>query len=177
MIRHLAYILLAFLFTSIIASSTVSAQFINLRLTVEPELRATIIQPLDFGTQITNSGRTRIQLGDANMGIFSVRAYHTQNIYIELQYPDALKNNEPGVEADIPLELGMAYNNSGSDDPQNSRPLPLNEGLVSITQNTSPELEADVWKQMYIYVYGSIVIGNIPNGIYTGDIVLNLDYD
>jgi hypothetical protein len=26
-------------------------------------------------------------------------------------------------------------------------------------------------------VYGSIVIGNIPNGIYTGDIILNLDYD
>ncbi|MFP8488587.1 hypothetical protein ACKGJO_05745 [Gracilimonas sp. Q87] len=176
MIRHLAYILLAILLTTF-ATSTAFAQFINLRLTVEPELRASIIQPLDFGTQITNSGRTRIQLGDANMGIFSVRAYHTQNIYIELQYPDALENNEPGVEADIPLELGMAYNNSGTDNPQNSRPLPLNKGLVSITQNTSIELENDVWKQMYIYVYGSIVIGNIPNGIYTGDIVLNLDYD
>jgi hypothetical protein len=111
------------------------------------------------------------------MGIFSVRAFHTQNIYIELQYPDALEINEPGIAADLPLELGMAYNNTGTDNPQNSTHLPLNKGLVSITQNTSLELEADVWKQMYIYVYGSIVIGNIPNGIYTGDIILNLDYD
>lgn len=111
------------------------------------------------------------------MGIFSIRAFHTQNIYIELQYPEALVNNEPGVEANIPLNLGMAYNNTGTENPQNSRPLPLNEGLVSITQNTTQELEAEVWKQMYVYVYGSIVIGNIPNGIYTGDIVLSLDYD
>ncbi|MDZ7807190.1 MAG: hypothetical protein U5K71_08740 [Gracilimonas sp.] len=176
MIRHSYYILLSLLIC-LFATTSVSAQFINLRLTVEPELRATIVQPLDFGIQITNSGRTTIQLGDANMGIFSVRAYHTQNIYIDLQYPDALENSEPGVTADIPLELGMSFNNSGNDNPQNSTPLPLNEGLVSITQNTTPELEADVWKQMYIYVYGSIVIGNIPNGIYTGDIVLNLDYD
>jgi hypothetical protein len=176
MTKPLSYILLIILFNLGITAA-VSAQFINLRLTVEPELRATVIQPLDFGTQITNSGRTSIELGDANMGIFSVRAYHTQNIFIDLQYPDALENNEPGVTADIPLELGMSFNNSGTDNPQNSTPLPLNEGLVSITQNTTPETDADVWKQMYIYVYGSIVIGNIPNGIYTGDIILNLDYD
>lgn len=176
MIRPSASIFLSLLI-GLFAASTVSAQFINLRLTVEPELRATVIQPLDFGTQVTNSGRTTILLGDTNMGIFSVRAFHTQNIYIELQYPDALENNEPGITADIPLNLSMAYNNSGSDNPQNSTPLPLNEGLVSITQNTTPELEAEVWKQMYIYVYGSIVIGNIPNGIYTGDIILSLDYD
>ena len=176
MIKHSAYILLSFLIL-LIATSTTSAQFINLRLTIEPELRATVIQPLNFGTQVTNSGRTEIQLGDANMGIFSIRAFHTQNIYIELQYPEALENNEPRITANIPLELGMAYNNSGSDNPQNSTTLPLNEGLVSITQNTTPEQEAEVWKQMYIYVYGSIVIGNIPNGIYTGDIILTLDYD
>jgi hypothetical protein len=176
MTKPLSYILLIILFNLGITAA-VSAQFINLRLTVEPELRATVIQPLDFGTQITNSGRTSIELGDANMGIFSVRAYHTQNIFIDLQYPDALENNEPGVTADIPLELGMSFNNSGTDNAQNSTPLPLNEGLVSITQNTTPETDADVWKQMYIYVYGSIVIGNIPNGIYTGDIILNLDYD
>ncbi len=176
MIKHIAYISLIVII-SIGTSSPLAAQFINLRLTVEPELRATVVQPLDFGTQITNSGSTTIELGDANMGIFSVRAYHTQNIFIDLQYPDALENNEAGIAADIPLELGMSFNNTGSDNPQNSTPLPLNKGLVSITQNTTPESEADVWKQMYIYVYGSIVIGNIPNGIYTGDIILNLDYD
>lgn len=176
MTKHFLYIPLIILFILGIPSAA-SAQFINLRLTIEPELRATVVQPLDFGTQITNSGRTTIELGDANMGIFSVRAYHTQNIYIDLQYPEALENNAPGVVADIPLELGMSFNNTGTENPQNSTPLPLNEGLVSITQNTTPETEADVWKQMYIYVYGSIVIGNIPNGIYTGDIILNLDYD
>lgn len=175
MIKRLPLILICFF--TLFGSTTSFAQYINLRLTVEPELRASVLQPLDFGVQVTNSGRTEIQLGDANMGVFSIRALYTQNVYIELQYPDALKNNEPGVTANIPLELNMSYNNTGSDNPQNSTPLPLNSGLVSIAENTSPEPDDEVWKQMYIYVFGSIEIGNIPNGLYTGDIILSLDYD
>lgn len=154
-----------------------SAQFINLQLRVEPELTATVERSLDFGTQITNSGRTEVLLGDANMGIFKIQAFYTQNIYLDLNYPDALTNTNPTVNASIPLQLDLAYNNTGGNSVGNAIPLPANNGLVSIYENTQEEFDNEIWKEMYIFVYGAIEVGNIPNGTYTGNIVLSVDYD
>ncbi|MAL16722.1 MAG: hypothetical protein CL670_08890 [Balneola sp.] len=153
------------------------AQYINLQLKIEPELSATIEQDLNFGTQVTNSGRTEIQLGDVNMGVFSIKAFHTQNVYLNLHYPNALSNDNPAIDSDIPLELNLAYNNTGTNNANNSNPVPSNGGFISIHEYTALESRNDVWKQMYLYVYGAIEIGNIPNGVYTGDIVLSVDYD
>lgn len=153
------------------------AQFINLQLRVEPELSATVEQNLDFGTQVTNSGRTEIQLGDVNMGVFSIRAFHTQNLYLTLQYPETLVNDTPGIEDEIPLELEIAYNNRGNNNPLNALLLSNNSGLISIHERTQEEFDQEVWKEMYLYVYGAIEVGNIANGVYSGDIVLSVDYD
>lgn len=169
-------IILLFLFSSFLASP-VSAQFINLQLKVEPELSATVEQDLDFGTQVTNSGRTEIQLGDINMGVFSVKAFHTQNVYLTLQYPESLESDNPANEAEIPLELNMAYNNTGQNSINGADILSDNNGMVSIHEDTRLESRNDIWKIMYIYVYGAINVGNVPNGVYTGDIVLSVDYD
>lgn len=165
------------LFFTLIFSSLTSAQFINLQLKIEPELSATVEQDLDFGTQITNSGRTEIQLGDVNMGVFSIKAFHTQNVYLTLQYPEVLESGNPSNEAEIPLELNMAYNNSGQNSVNGAAILSNNNGLVSIHEDTRLESQNDIWKTMYIYVYGAITVGNVPNDVYTGDIVLSVDYD
>lgn len=172
LIRHIAFIVV--LFGMMVPAQ---AQFINLQLKVEPELSATVEQNLDFGTQVTNSGRTEIQLGDVNMGVFSIRAFHTQNLYLTLQYPELLQSENPENEDEIPLELEMAYNNRGNNIPANARMLLDNSGLISIHENTQAEFDGQVWKQMYIYVFGAIEVGNIANGIYTGDIILSVDYD
>ncbi len=155
----------------------VQAQFINLQLRVEPELSATVEQNLDFGTQVTNSGITQIRLGDVNMGVFSIRAIRTQNIYLSLQYPEALVNENAPSVAQIPMQLEMAYNNTGTNKVENAKVLPISGRLISIHENTAAESEKDIWKEMYIYVYGAIDVGNIPNGIYTADIILSVDYD
>ncbi|WP_020402046.1 hypothetical protein [Gracilimonas tropica] len=169
-------IILLFLFSACYVSPT-SAQFINLQLKVEPELSATVEQDLDFGTQVTNSGRTEIQLGDINMGVFSIKAFHTQNVYLTLQYPESLESDNPANEAEIPLELNMAYNNTGQNSINGADILSDNNGMVSIHEDTRLESRNDIWKIMYIYVYGAINVGNVPNGVYTGDIVLSVDYD
>lgn len=156
---------------------TVHAQFINLQIKIEPELSATVEQDLDFGTQISNSGRTEIQLGDVNMGVFSIRAFHTQNVYLNLQYPSLLTNNDPAVNATIPLELNIAYNNTGTNAIESAVQLAGNNGLVSVHERTELRNRNDIWKQLYLYIYGAIEVGNIPNGVYTGDIVLSVDYD
>jgi hypothetical protein len=158
-------------------SFPIHAQFINLQLRIEPELSASVEQHLDFGTQVTNSGRTEIQLGDVNMGVFSIKAYYTQNVYLSMQYPVALVNNAMEDETKIPIQLHMAYNNSGKNTIKNAIPLPVAGGLVSIHENTALQNKSDIWQEMFIYVYGTIDVGNIPNGVYTGDIVLSLDYD
>ncbi|MCH2450886.1 MAG: hypothetical protein MK198_12180 [Gracilimonas sp.] len=174
MIKYIFFIIL-FLFPPL--TEYVYGQFINLQLKVEAELSATVEQNLNFETQIANSGRTEIQLGDVNMGVFSIRAFRTQNLYINLEYPDALTPTDTQIDAEIPLELNLSYNNSGTNTVSNSTPLPSNKGMVSVHESTQLEFDKELWKQLFIYVYGAIDVGNIPNGIYTGDIVLSVDYD
>ncbi|SMO82094.1 hypothetical protein [Gracilimonas mengyeensis] len=176
MIKYAVHIL--FLILVGICWTPAEAQFVNLQIRVEPELSAEVQQELDFGTQITNSGRSQIGLGDVNMGIFSIRAYYTQNVYLNLTFPDALIHSNPAIDQEIPMELSISYNNSGLNRPSESTPLPSEGGLVAIHENTTNLTStSDIWKEMYIYVYGYIDIGNIPNGEYTGDIVLTVDYD
>lgn len=172
MIKRLPYILFF-----LIVSLPSQAQFINLQLTIDAELTATVEQPLDFGTQLTNAGRIDIGLGDVNMGIFSIRAFRTQNIFIELDYPTALRNPNPEVSEDIPLDLSLAYNNSGTNSIENATQLPAENGFISITENTQTAYDSEIWKELFLYVYGSIDVGNVPNGIYSGDIVLTVDFD
>lgn len=158
-------------------SHSAQAQFINLRFKIEPELSATVEHNLDFGTQIVNSGHIEVNLGDINMGVFSVKAFHTQNVFLDLQYPAALVNNTTETDAEIPIDLKMAYNNSGINIVENASPLSTNNGYVSIHERTELLGQKSIWQILYIYVYGAIDIGNIPNGLYTGDIILSVSYD
>ncbi|MBO6586092.1 MAG: hypothetical protein JJ953_08320 [Gracilimonas sp.] len=162
---------------SFLLSINAKAQFINLQLKIEPELSATVEQNLDFGTLISNTGITEIQLGDVNMGVFSIRAFYTQNVYINLEYPEVLVNGQTGNNQEIPLSLSMSYNNSGTNSISSSSPIPSSGGMVSIHDNTNLTNSNEIWKQLFIYVYGSIEVGNIPNGVYTGEVVLSVDYD
>ncbi|MCP9290088.1 MULTISPECIES: hypothetical protein [Gracilimonas] len=160
-----------------ILSTNSIAQFINLQLKIEPELSATVEQNLDFGTLISNTGTTEIQLGDVNMGVFSIRAFYTQNVYINLEYPEVLVHSQAGISQEIPLSLNMSYNNSGTNSITSANSIPASGGMVSIHDNTNLTNPSEIWKQLYIYVYGSIEVGNIPNGVYTGEVILSVDYD
>lgn len=157
--------------------NALQAQFVNLRLKIEPELTTTVEQDLTFGTLISNSGRTEIQLGDLNVGVFSIRAYHTQNVYMNLQFPSTLKSISNAITDEIPIDLRINYNNSGVNAPLNSKELVDNQGYISIHEQTNLIKTNDIWKQMFIYVYGAINIGNVPNGIYTAEVILSIDYD
>lgn len=154
-----------------------SAQFINIELSVEPEISASVEQNLDFGTQVINSGRNEISLGDLSMGIFSIKAYYSQNVYLTLDYPRALTHLNPAIENEIPLELSISYNNSGNNDFSEATPLVNNNGLIAIHDNTEGLSSNEVWQELYLYVYGAITVGTIPNGIYSGDILLTVEYD
>ncbi|MFA5667816.1 MAG: DUF4402 domain-containing protein [Balneolaceae bacterium] len=150
------------------------AQFINLQITIEPELSVEVERALDFGQVISNSGIKEINIGDINTGIFSIRAIRSQSLYFELTYPDALFMVDNRID-NIPLKLQTSYNNSGDINISNAQILSNNSGIINVggTTNNSGAL----WRKLYLYVYGSIDVGNIPNGVYSGTIVLYIDYD
>lgn len=156
--------------------NTLLAQFINLQIQVESEISTTVEQNLNFGSLVTNVGQQSIDLGDVNMGIFSVRAFHTQNIFIELHTPDFLRHPNPAISENIPINLNVAYNNSGTNNSDRATPLEGNSGFVDMNPSVTND-ENDIWKILYLYVYGYIDIGNIPNGEYTGSVQLVVGYD
>ncbi len=168
----------AFILFGLVPGS-VLAQFINLQIRIEPELSATVEQELDFGTFAINAGEQSIGISDVNAGIFSIRAYYTQNVFIDLILPPELTHINPAISDVIPIDLQLAYNNKGnrsSDEAvvleNNQGILPINEYGEIITSNS-----AEIWKEMYLFVFGSIYVNDIASGIYESDIVLSIEYD
>ena len=155
------------------------AQFINLQITIEPELSASIENELSFGDLVINSGTSSVGLGDVRMGVFNIKAYYTQNIYIQLKYPNALTHINPAITDQIPLELQLAYNNSGSNNFDQA--TLVGDQLVHIPvlkgNTITYETPTEVWQSLFLYVFGTISVGNIAQGEYTGIIVLLIEYD
>lgn len=176
MIKRCSIILL-FIYSLLYTS--LEAQFLNLQIRVEPELSATVEQNLDFGNIVTGTGQSVINLGDVNMGIFNIRAYYTQNVFITLDTPDALYHQNPSVADNIPISLSIAYDNSATPSASNATLLNNNQGFLAIHSQTEFENinQAEVWQNLELYVYGYIEVGNVTNGNYSGQVVLNVEYD
>ncbi|HCT52925.1 MAG TPA: hypothetical protein DF712_10730 [Balneola sp.] len=111
------------------------------------------------------------------MGIFSIKAYHTQSVIITLDTPEALTSINPAIDDLIPLDLEIAFNNTGVNNASNATILENKSGFISIYDGDEEISQSEIWKEMYLYIYGSIEIGNIRNGVYTGDIILSIEYD
>ncbi len=170
--KVISFFFILFLFHA----KVLTAQFINLQIQVESEISTTVEQDLDFGSLVSNVGEQTIELGDVRMGIFSIRAYHTQTIFVQLNTPEFLSHPNPAVSENIPLYLNVAYNNSGVNDSNRSIPLQGNSGYIEMSPSTTTRTN-DIWKIFYLYIYGYIDIGNIPNGEYSGSVQLVVAYD
>lgn len=163
----------------LLSTHEISAQFINLQIRVEPELSATVEQNLSFGQLVINSGISEVELGDLNMGIFNIRAYYTQNIFVSIDYPESLQHENPAIEDNIPLEINVSYNNSGSRNINNAIFLEDNNGYLPVSERATraQNVSQDYWQELYLYVYGTINVGNINEGEYNGEILLLIEYD
>lgn len=151
--------------------SITRSQFLDLRLDVDSELTASTEQPLNFGTLTTNSGQRHIKLGSMNMGIFSITALEHQLLLVTLDKPDVLRHDNPAIDATVPLTLYTRYNFS-SKDYQTAKPLPEATSYLKVKSNPDP----GPWNTIYIFMYGSVDIGDIPDGVYSNEIVLNVEY-
>jgi len=173
-------ILLQFLIVGLVFS-----QSIQFSIYVESELNATKQQDIDFQEVITNQGLTPVNLGDPGMGVFAITGNQELDVIVTI---DAPTNLTTGGSSDvIPFTLNFAYANKGENDindaimvagnsirfqllgrsegPASHPPTPPHSGYVP-TESTA-----------YIYVIGSLDVGDIDAGEYSGTVSLTVEYD
>ena len=155
------------------------AQFVNISLRVEPELSAEVVSNLSFGQIVSNTGVKNIQRGDPGMGVLSIKGFNNQRVYISVFEPSALTHQNPAIKDEIQLDLKVSVNNTGNDDITNSFEIQGTNNLINIhePENASVSGISKVWETLYLYVYGTLNIGNIPNGVYEGEIFFVIEYE
>ena len=170
--RHiLVYSILLFLIFPLQGFS----QSLNVQIDVTPEVQTTVVKDLDFGQVIAGLGSQSIPAGSPNMGIFRVRALRTQSVILQMDADEELLHEDPDVLDSIPIELQAAYTNFGMEDFELSTPLNnLGESIVLQSSNSNPSSE---WTSLYIYVFGDVDIGNVREGVYTGEVILTVIYE
>jgi len=173
MIRIVSCIALLLFFT--IRPSESKAQFLNIQIDVEPSVDTVVEQRLDFGQMVAGSGLQEIPLGSPNMGVFHIRALRTQRMLISIDADPTLTHSNPNVAVSIPMLIYANYTNNGIDNFRISNAL--SDQLETIIVE-SPDNNPDaMWSGIYIYIYGSIDLRNVPLGSYSGNIILTVVYE
>lgn len=151
------------------------SQSLNVQIDIDPEVQTTVERDLDFGQVIAGMGLHSIPPGSNSMGIFKVRALRTQSVILQMDADEALLHENPYVLDSIPIELQAAYTNFGIEDFELSSPLSnIGESIVLETSMSNPSSE---WTSLYVYVFGNVDIGNVREGVYTGEVVLTVIYE
>lgn len=166
-------ILIAILMIGCLANSSLS-QTVQFSMDVQPELGIEVLQDLNFGTVVANSGTQRIGLGDLQMGIFKIKALAAQSALLQIENPDHLISESPGDTKKIPLRIYAAY----SDGPANY------DDILSFKDNSlrislgSEDISSlsPTWESGYIFIYGDIEVGEVSEGSYSGTLTLNVTY-
>ena len=148
-----------------------SAQFVQLRLDIKPKTTVNAKQMLNFGSLPVNSGTTTINLGDPNMGIFNMRAIKYQTLLISYKKPFQLNHRNTEIEEHLPLQLDidLGYSNDRFNDTST-----LSETLQMITVKENND--KSFWNMLYMFLYGSVTVGDVPTGRYTNDVLINIHY-
>lgn len=166
-------VLLAFLLL-IGLSDTTQSQTVQFSMDVEPELGIEVLQDLNFGTVIANSGRQRISLGDARMGIFKIKALAAQNALLTLSKPESLSADQGNGQNEIPINIQAAYSNRPTGF-INVEHFNDNTLRISLGPGNADALSPS-WETGYVLIYGDIEVGDITGGSYSGTLLLNVTY-
>lgn len=150
-------------------------------------LSPTVKESFEFGFVFSDEGTKTINLGDDGMAVLSIKGIKFLDVIVNITKPAALIHTDPDISDEIPLtNLEAAYANEGANDisqavmfnnlqarfPVSSRenappgppPTPPHEGF------NAPQSTA------YIYLWGSIDVGNVASGKYTAIIDVTIEY-
>lgn len=156
--------------------TSTNAQYIHLQMDVEPELSARVVQNLSFGNVIAGSGINRIERGSRNMGIFEIRGLSSQEVLVSLNPPPGLFHTDSDTNTQLPISLEAAYLNTGSENIESAQPFREGNEARFILQEGNGSTGMSSWQSAFIYIYGNINVGELPEGVYQGTLVLTVEY-
>lgn len=136
---------------------------------------------LDFGQLMQNETRT-INLSDPDIAVIPITGVEYLDVLVTVDLPDFLENNGDQVA----VNLNMAYANRGADNVLDAVTF-TNSTIFRIRSRDDgpprppPTPDYDGYdppmETAYIYIYGTITVGNVSAGLYTGDVMIYVEYD
>ncbi len=124
---------------------------------------------LTFGTIVQQAGNVSVQLTSLSAGEVTIYGQKNRSVYVTLSPPSALVNGSNTI-----TYTPQAAYNSSADNPSSATVWSNPSGLQSAIQ-----LQANSHGQgaeAYIYVYGSLNVGNVTPGAYTGNFGISVTY-
>lgn len=199
-LKYSVFCCIVFLITSISSSTSVSAQEIDFgQYSSAYSISLSEFNPseeLDFGTLIQNQGPASIDL--VNAKILTLEGVKYLDVLVDITADNyLLLNGDLGCETDpscrIPFTLEAAYANRGNNNVNESVNITVLSNVASaqfqILQRTNgppgppptPVYEGydpSIFNETaYLYIYGSINIGNVDAGSYNSSISVTINYD
>ncbi len=159
-----------FILLFILSASPLNAQFLHIEIPVETEISASIQQRLALGNYQSGSGSHLISLNGSNAGVYSLTSYKNQLIGVRV--PEVVFLPHVTLKDSIKLNIKAAYNNKGINNTELSIPF---KGITAFKINAENKGSA-FWERAYIYLYGMLHIGTVPEGLYRGEVTLTIHY-
>ncbi len=180
------YTIRLLLLGQLVLTGFIFPQSIQFSVYVESELNATKQQDLDFENVIVSQGATPVNLGDPGMGVFAITGNQDLDVIVTLDVPANLTRVGGGPDV-IPFSLDFAYANKGENDINDAILVPSNSTRFQLLGRTggpagrppTPPNASFIPSEStaYIYIYGSLDIGAIAPGAYSGTVTLTVEYD
>ncbi|MFH0991046.1 MAG: hypothetical protein V1799_13640 [bacterium] len=126
------------------------------------------VRDLNYGIVPQNSTAT-IAVTDAQTGKFTVVGTKTKNVITTLTPPATLTNGSNSIT----YTAQASFNNLADNPATATEWIPASGVKAGFrpSANTSGNIG-----EFYIYIYGSITVGNVPAGTYTGVFTVSVSY-
>lgn len=153
------------------------AQFLRLQLVVEDEIAISRSDRMDLGMIRPNQGWVQVNVMDDFAGRLTLRTTENNNVIVNIRASEELIMD--GFNR-MPFLFEAAYVNDGSNDPRNAIPITNNQAAFPINNNgLLAENMANHRQQLQLTLlfYGSIYAGEIEPGVYSGNVLVTIEYE
>ena len=164
---------------------SLSGQTINFSVHVASSLDATKDADMAFPQVMAGDGITSIGLGDGGMGIFAISGNEELDVEVTLVAPTDLVHLIYPAQK-MPLNLQLAYANYGVNDINQAKTAIGNTARFQMRERESGPAGAPPTPPSsthtpqivtaYLYVFGTIDVGMISSGAYSGTVDLYVQY-
>ncbi len=149
----------------------------QLNLQVDDEVWVQQENVIAIETIPVDAGQINIKADEDQAGKLRISARENITLQVGIDAPDELILDAGNS---IPFSWKAAYNNSGSNRPDDIIPFSINPETLPL--NNSGKLIEQMLPNpgelsLLLYVYGDFFVGNIDPGVYRGEILVTIEVD